>query len=623
MAGVHPVSFLRHCDYESGQWVRTICPRKIKRSIRHFFSADRTTTEPIAPDWSDARDDELRGQFEVGLTVADRYFLQKKLGSGSMGRVFLAKDLRLDRPVAIKVVSHRLRDLVRLEAELQREAKLGANLNHRGIAAVYDFGVHENKSYTVFEYVEGETLRELIRHRTRFPLDDTLHVVGDLAAALDFAHVHGVVHRDLKPENICFTKSGECKILDLGMARDIRHDVETRVYSGTPAYSSPEQADCRSTDGKSDQYTLALIVFEMLTGRLAFDDTDTRRLLRKQIEESPPRIREILPELPTQVERVLERALSKHPDDRFATCQEFARELGGGCIEASRRHIVPTPAENRLGFYIAHVAEESLVARQIGEELERKQFACWFYGRDAIPGVPFFSQSQTAIERSQAVVLLISRPAMRSADFERELQHAHKIGCPILPFLVDISREEFEKRAPAWCGMLGASPIIEYRRTDPLRELLERIAASATTLAINTDNRIVVAPVEPARRCSGQIWATDANQIDILDLDRVLFRNDTIDDFLTSKHRHFISATKGFGKTLLLTCKRQLLTRLSETSNRPVMMIPEGRPYLDFMSEMRSLSAKVRKAVVGPVQYKTSLERCVSNFGDFTSSDGH
>jgi len=548
----------------------------------------------ITPDWADSREAELRGQFEVGLTVDNRFFLQRKLGRGSMGQVFLAKDLRLDRAVAVKVVSHRRRDFKDLEAVLQREAKLGASLDHKGIAKVYDFGFHDNKSYTIFEYVEGETLRTVFQRRGRIPLEESLGIVRDLAAALDFAHVHGVIHRDLKPENICFNKVGEFKILDLGVAFDVKHDVETGVYSGTPAYSSPEQAECRPTDGKSDQYALGLIVFEMLTGRKVFIDGTTLGMLRKQINESPPRPRDIVPELPKNAECALLRVLSKRPDDRFATCQEFARAFGDGPTKHAG-HIVATPTDKRIGFYIGHVAEESLVARRIADELERQHYACWFYGRDAIPGLPFVSQSTAAIERSQAVVVLVSRPAMRSADFEREIAYAHEIGCPILPLLIDISREEFEKLAPTWCRRLGTSPMIEYRRTDPLREILARIVASAATLDIDMDERIAVPSVASVRPCEGQIWATDANQIDILDLDRVLFRNAAIDDFLNGKHRHFISATKGFGKTLLLTCKRQLLTQSSASSKHPITMIPEDRPYLDFMSEMRWLSAKHEK----------------------------
>ena len=181
---------------------------------------------------------------------------------------------------------------------------------------------------------------------------------------------------------------------------------------------------------------------------------------------------------------------------------------------------------------------------------------------------------------------------MRSSDIEREIEHADKIGCPMLPLLVDVSREEFEHLAPPWRSTLGTSPTIEYRRSEPLREITDRIAASAETLGIAASRTLVAAPAESPRRCSGPIWATDANQIDMLDLESILFRNGAIDDFLNSRHRHFISATKGFGKTLLLTCKRQLLTRSSASAGQAVTLVPEGRPYLDFMSEMRTLSVR-------------------------------
>lgn len=551
-----------------------------------------TSDGAIEPAWSDSGNQELRGHFKIGVTIADRYLLQRELGGGAMGRVYLAKDLRLDRPVAMKVVAHHHRDVDRLESMLQREAKLGANLNHRGVAAVYDFGLHDNKSYTIFEYVEGETLRKLLERRGKLPLADTVRIAGDLAAALDFAHLNGVVHRDLKPENVCYTKQGEFKILDLGIALDVGHDLQTGAYSGTPAYSSPEQAECRPTDGKSDQYALALIVYEILTGEQAFVDSEPLRLLKRQAEEPPPNPRSLVPDLPESAELAILKALSKQPSDRFATCQEFARELGSDLLRQPARHVVHVANENRIAFYIAHVAEESLLARHMGEELERRRFPTWFYGRDAIPGVPFGKQAHSAIERTQSVVALISRPALRSGDLEREIEHAHRIGCPILPLLIDISREEFEKGAPAWCRMLGPSPTVEYRRPLPVGELSERLVAAAKSLSIAPAEEELRGPLPELRSCTGPIWATDANQIDIGDLDRVLFRNATIDDYLNRKHRYFISATKGFGKTLLLTCKRHLLTQSMTAESQQATMVPEGRPYLDFMSELRSLSSR-------------------------------
>src|SRR5262249_43315389 len=144
-----------------------------------------------------------------------------------------------------------------------------------------------------------------------------------------------------------------------------------------------------------------------------------------------------------------------------------------------------------------------------------------------------------------------------------------------------------------------------YRRVEPLAEIIERIVAAAETLGIEIDESVAAASSESTDRCAGQIWVTDANQIDIADLGRILFRNETIDDFLNRKHRHFISATKGFGKTLLLTCKRHLLTQWSESSNQTLTMVPEGRPYLDFMSEMRSLSDKYEQ----PLSNLTNTKR--------------
>lgn len=543
----------------------------------------------IAPAWNETCEEELRGQFEVGLTVGERYHLQEQLGQGSMGRVFRAKDLRLDRTVALKVISFEGARAGVIDAVLEREAKLGAALHHHGIAAVHDFGYQQNKSYTVFEFVEGESLRQLLGRRGKLPLAEILPAVHDLAAALDYAHAKGVVHRDLKPENICYTKRGEFKILDLGIARDIERDVEHAVYSGTPAYSSPEQASCRATDGRSDQYALALIVFEMLAGCRAFDAPRASQLLRQQIELPPPKLRTLETHLPERVERAVDRALSKNPEQRFATCLEFARELGSEALAPWQRHVVSTPAAERIAFYFAHVAEESSLAKQIAVELERAQYACWFYSRDAVPGIPFTRQAPAVIERSQGVIALVSRAALRSADFAREIEHARHVGCPLLPLLVDLTREELEKLSPT---MLGAGALVEHRRSAAVSELAGRLADAAQALGIARDERIESSAPTAPLRCNGQIWATDANQIDILDLDRVLFRNPTIDDFLQGKHRHFISATKGFGKTLLLTCKRKQLTQASAAHGQTMQMIPEGRPYLDFMSEMRTLSER-------------------------------
>ena len=421
----------------------------------------------IGPHWSRREGDDLGDAFAVGRTVADRYALLDTLGEGAMGRVFLAKDLRLDRCVAMKVVFHRRPGRGVLRTGPEREARLGASLNHRGLAAVYDYGVHGDRSYTVFEYVEGETLREVLRRRGVLPHAEAAQVVVELADALDAAHAHGLVHRDLKPENVCRTPRGEFKVLDLGLAYVVSLDEVDGSYVGTPAYSSPEQAARRPTDGRSDQYALGLVAFEMLTGEWAFRDKTIDGILRRRLEEAPPSPRDKRPELPLEVERAVLRALSKDPADRFPTCREFAAALAGVDAERALPHMVSVPGDRRLGFYLGHVGDESLVARRLAAEVEREGYACWVYGRDAVPGVPLFEQSKGAMARSQGVVLLVSRPAIQSREFEREVLHASALGCPLLPVLVDVSREEFERHgasalSPAGAGRRGRA--LPHRR---------------------------------------------------------------------------------------------------------------------------------------------------------------
>ena len=247
-----------------------------------------------------------------------------------MGQVFLARDERLDRQVAIKVVSRsRINDEQNFyETMLAREAKLGANLNHPGIATVHDFGFHGGRSYTVFEFVDGSNLRTLLEENGPFELEQAQDVIAGLARALDFAHGQGIVHRDLKPENICRSKTGEYKILDFGIARDFVNDSDRPSFAGTPAYSAPEQVASLPVDGKTDQYTLACVFFELLTCRKVFEGETFQEFLDKHLSDEPPKISTLIRGVPSEVDAAVSRALSKDPKSRFDSCQEFAEALG-------------------------------------------------------------------------------------------------------------------------------------------------------------------------------------------------------------------------------------------------------------------------------------------------------
>ena len=200
-------------------------------------------------------------------------------------------------------------------------------MTHPAIATVFDYGFHHDSPFTVFEYIEGEPLRELVERRGRLPLDEVRLIVGPLAQALDFAHGRRIVHRDLKPENIRATEQRQFKILDLGLAREFNRQEDWR-FAGTPAYASPEQAAEHPSDGRTDQYSLAVIVFELLTGRRPFESDSWVELLGKHFSEPPPSPRSLVSDLPQSVEAAILRGLEKDPNRRFSSCSELAVALG-------------------------------------------------------------------------------------------------------------------------------------------------------------------------------------------------------------------------------------------------------------------------------------------------------
>ncbi len=295
--------------------------------------------------WMD--EDQTRRLYDVftpGGVVDGRYQIDRELGRGGMGVVFLGRDLRLNRPVAIKasLLLGRARHadeahLAALRGAFAEEARLGANLTHPAIATVYDYGFHDEKPFTVFEYLPGETLSDLLRCRGRLPLEEVRLIVGSLAQALDFAHDRRVVHRDLKPDNIRATEQGLFKVLDLGLAREFGRDVDWSGFAGTPSYASPEQASGLPCDGRADQYALALITFELLAGHRIFRANSPREMIAMHREAEPVAITTDLAEAPKAVRLSLERALSKDPNSRFASCSDLAVALGCQLLAPQQR----------------------------------------------------------------------------------------------------------------------------------------------------------------------------------------------------------------------------------------------------------------------------------------------
>lgn len=258
-----------------------------------------------------------------------RYHIENEVGRGGMGIVYRATDPMLNRPVAIKLLAPHLGANPESLARFHREAELIAALKHTNIATVYEFGEHNGQPYLVLEWVEGRTMQEVVAQANTLSLDRVLYISAQLANALDYAHQQGVIHRDLKPSNILIDANDKVTIVDFGLALLDNGSslTATGALVGTPLYMSPEQIQGNPIDGRSDQYSLGIILYEMLAGQPPFTATPTSALFHQQLFLPPPSVLEIDPTLPVAVDRALTRALSKSPHDRYVTSAEFQLAL--------------------------------------------------------------------------------------------------------------------------------------------------------------------------------------------------------------------------------------------------------------------------------------------------------
>src|SRR4051812_453725 len=266
----------------------------------------------------------------VGMTgelIAGRYRMQKRLGAGGMATVFLAQDERLERAVAIKRLHADSADDV--GRRFQREAKVGASLNHPNIVSVYDTVTDDEGVLIVMEYVPGHTLRDEI---ARGPIDPVraIEILCAVASALDHAHQHGVVHRDVKPANVLIDdRAGQVKLADLGIATAAEHSRITHsgAVLGTAAYMAPERLDGGGGDKGVDIYALAAVAFEMLSGRKAVEGSSPLEIARRVATAPPPDLRHFVPDAPEGAAEALKRGLAKRPEERQGSAGELVREL--------------------------------------------------------------------------------------------------------------------------------------------------------------------------------------------------------------------------------------------------------------------------------------------------------
>ena len=291
---------------------------------------------------------------ELQKALASVYTLERELGHGGMATVFLAQDLRHDRPVAFKVLHPDLAHALGPE-RFQREIKLAARLQHPHILTVHDSGVAAGQLWFTMPFVEGESLRDRLRRERQLPVEAALRITTEAARALEYAHRHGVIHRDIKPEYLLLTSDGSTLVADFGIARALAGAddrlTETGMAVGTPAYMSPEQAAGDKTlDARTDVYSLGAVLYEMLAGEPPFTGPTAQAIIAKRFSGEVPRVRQARPSVPEQVDVAVARALTPVPADRFASAEEFARALAAsvpsGIAEtttAPRRVTTPQP----------------------------------------------------------------------------------------------------------------------------------------------------------------------------------------------------------------------------------------------------------------------------------------
>ncbi len=265
----------------------------------------------------------------LGKVFNSRYRLKEKIGSGGMADVYLADDLLLNREVAVKVLHQQYAADPSFIQRFRYEAQAAANLNHPNIVSIYDWGNEGDVYYIVMEYVEGRDLKQILLTEGRFMPERAAEIAAEICAALQFAHRQNLIHRDIKPHNIIITPMGQVKVMDFGIARVGTGNgmTQTGTVMGTAQYISPEQAQGQPVDARSDIYSLGVVLYELLLGRVPFDDDNAIAVAYKQVKEDPVPLSLVDRTMPPALEAIVMKALAKNPENRYGSAQEMKADL--------------------------------------------------------------------------------------------------------------------------------------------------------------------------------------------------------------------------------------------------------------------------------------------------------
>lgn len=264
---------------------------------------------------------------KIGMLIADRYEVLEKIGTGGMSVVYKAKDHKLNRFVAVKILKQEFSDNANFVSKFRVEAQAAAGLMHPNIVNVYDVGDEKGMYYIVMELVDGITLKKYIEKKSRLSVKEAISIAIQVSMGLQAAHHNHIIHRDIKPQNIIISKDGKVKVTDFGIAKAATSNTITSNVMGSVHYTSPEQARGGYSDERSDIYSLGISMFEMLTGRVPFNGETTVAIAIKHIQTPMPSPREFIPEIPRSVEQIVLKCCEKSPDRRYQNMEELIADL--------------------------------------------------------------------------------------------------------------------------------------------------------------------------------------------------------------------------------------------------------------------------------------------------------
>ncbi len=276
---------------------------------------------------------------KIGMMISDRYEVLDKVGAGGMSDVYRAKDHKLNRFVAIKVLKQEFAENTEFRSKFRMEAQAAAGLMHPNIVNVYDVGEESGFSYIVMELVEGITLKKYIEKKARLSVKEAVSIAIQVGRGIEAAHNNHIIHRDIKPQNIIISKEGKVKVTDFGIAKAATSNTITSNVMGSVHYTSPEQVRGGFSDEKSDIYSLGITLFEMLTGRVPYNGETTVAVAIQHIQEEMPSPRDYVPEIPVSVEQIVLKCTQKSPDRRYQSAPELIEDLKKSLISPDENFV--------------------------------------------------------------------------------------------------------------------------------------------------------------------------------------------------------------------------------------------------------------------------------------------